>query len=216
MPCCSPERLPSEQNRARLGSASMAGHFGPLLRCLGIEAGDEPLWRCQRNNRIFRRMRRRAFGFSVQARAQIGEGRTGISGTDRAKGWLQVSVLLQQSFEIQHCCTCGVAFAIPSDLERVLRATHRDFFCPNGHVMIYSHETEAERLRTLLAATKKELAEECQRTADALNDLMLIENQASRCSQCNRSFQDLARHIKAKHGKALPVGSGQRLLLGAK
>jgi hypothetical protein len=33
----------------------------------------------------------------------------------------------------QTCINCGVAFGLPSALDKKLQETHRDFYCPNGH-----------------------------------------------------------------------------------
>lgn len=117
------------------------------------------------------------------------------------------AVSLLVTLETEECCTCGVIFAIPSSMQNQLRGNGGKFFCPNGHCQSYS-KTEADRLREKLdeqtkAATrmadrayKAEAAEQ-----KALNDIARLKKRASAgmCPCCNRTFQQLARHMKMKH-----------------
>lgn len=126
---------------------------------------------------------------------------------------------LTLSFQIQSCINCGVAFAIPSELNDRLRETHRAFYCPNGHKQWYTGETEADRLR-------KQLDAETQRSRQLSLEKAQIEAQASKlakriaagvCPCCNRTFQNLARHIETKHqGQVaeLPAPAHKRLAAG--
>ena len=106
------------------------------------------------------------------------------------------------------CPHCGVVFAVPSTLEGDLRNSHRSFFCPNGHSLSFKGETEAEKLKKQLAAeqTKRATAETeatYQRTrADrAAKNLARIQKRAKHgvCPCCNRTFKQLAAHMKSKH-----------------
>jgi hypothetical protein len=54
------------------------------------------------------------------------------------------------------CCTCGVVFAMPSDLISSRKRDGKQYFCPNGHPQLFS-KTEAERLQEELDQVKKKL-----------------------------------------------------------
>lgn len=115
---------------------------------------------------------------------------------------------------VEICCSCGVAFGIPSDLRNEFKADENKwFYCPNGHRQHYS-ESEATRLQRELrqAQAAKERAER------DLTNQMKLRAEADRklkrlnkgvCSCCNKSFVDLHKHMKTKHpevvGKAAPV-----------
>lgn len=116
-----------------------------------------------------------------------------------------MSITLNLEFEIEYCCTCGVPFAITISLLRVLKQTHRLFYCPNGHSQSYTAQTEAELLRRELAEKQREL-EQTQR------EKKRIEGRVSRgvCPCCNRTFQDLQRHIASKHKGSLELRPPQQ------
>lgn len=106
------------------------------------------------------------------------------------------------------CCNCGVAFGIPSDLQRVLRADpNKYFYCPNGHSQHYSKST-ADKLREQIESEKndhKRQMEQLQnKFLDEMNNRLKLEKQLKRihkgvCPCCNRSFQNLKQHIETKH-----------------
>jgi hypothetical protein len=120
-----------------------------------------------------------------------------------------MSIMLNQYFEIQHCCNCGVAFAIPLDLYNILRQTKRSFYCPNGHGQSFTAQTEAERLQKLLdQETACRLNEEALReTAERKLRRLQKRIHSGVCPCCQRSFDNLRSHMDTKHkdyGKALP------------
>ena len=51
---------------------------------------------------------------------------------------------------VEHCCKCGVAFAITKALEAERANDHKSFWCPNGHGQHYSEENEVEQLERKL------------------------------------------------------------------
>jgi hypothetical protein len=112
-------------------------------------------------------------------------------------------------------CTCGINYAIPKTLEQQLR-DHRasdpgetkSVYCPLGHRWHYTGKSEA--------TVQRERAEAAERRARANRDLLEAEERshaATRghltrvknrvehgvCPHCNRSFQDLRRHMRSKH-----------------
>lgn len=109
------------------------------------------------------------------------------------------------------CVVCGVDFAIPEGMlsnHRRLGGYHK---CPNGHSQGWEKGSEHTRIKEL----ERELAAEQQRKQAALsreNEAIARANKAESkiarqkkrshagvCPCCNRTFQQLARHMKTKH-----------------
>lgn len=110
-------------------------------------------------------------------------------------------------------CWCGIALAIPSNLHRIANDEGKKVYCPLGHTFVYGNS-----YREQLAEAERTIAEE-KRRAKATKDLLLHEershaatkghltkakNQVQRvehgvCPHCNRTFQNLARHMQSKH-----------------
>lgn len=112
-----------------------------------------------------------------------------------------MSIQLNQTFEMESCCNCRVAFAIPTDLMARLRQTHRLFYCPNGHGQSYMGETMAEKLSRELKQ-EKALHLETSIRADTLErerEKFKKRISAGVCPCCKRSFGNLAAHMKTKH-----------------
>jgi DNA repair exonuclease SbcCD ATPase subunit len=113
------------------------------------------------------------------------------------------------------CPVCGVQFAIPEDLLR--RAQDREIlriYCPNGHTMNWDM-SEADRLREQIkqlemakdrVEREKRWAEQgrdhAQRSANAhKGHVTRLKRRVMNgvCPCCNRSFENLARHMRSKH-----------------
>jgi len=112
-------------------------------------------------------------------------------------------------------CTCGIAFAIPTDLHSQMlshRATDPgktvSVYCPLGHSWHFLGESEA-------AKAQREAAE-ARRRERAVRDLLTQEERshsatkgqltkvkkrvaAGVCPHCNRTFTNVQRHMKSKH-----------------
>jgi hypothetical protein len=112
------------------------------------------------------------------------------------------------SYAIEHrltlgtvtCCACGMVFAMPESLIARRKSDGKSFYCPSGHVQAFV-QSEAQRLRALLDQANRrntELAAECTRVT---REKQRIEQRiaAGVCPCCNRTFQNLARHIASKH-----------------
>lgn len=116
---------------------------------------------------------------------------------------------------VQECCNCHVTFAIPKSWDDALRQSHATFYCPAGHGLSYRGETEEEKLRKRL-----KLEQRWNRDAEASNTALRdqlgaterslrghkaantrIKNRiaAGVCPCCNRSFQNVARHMAGQH-----------------
>jgi ATPase subunit of ABC transporter with duplicated ATPase domains len=117
-----------------------------------------------------------------------------------------------KSEEDEVCCNCGVEFASP--VIAIRRNDGKSFYCPNGHSQSY-RETEATKLQKQLdqerqkreqAERETEWAKAEARTArtqetKAKNKLKKVVTRvnAGVCPHCNRTFQQLARHMQSKH-----------------
>jgi hypothetical protein len=115
------------------------------------------------------------------------------------------------TLETEECCNCGTLFAMPAILYRRARADAEVwFYCPNGHKQHYT-ETEVQRLRAKLdeqtrvatsALERARRAEEGEQKAVDEAKRLKKRVQAGVCTCCNRTFQNLARHMKTKHPEA--------------
>ena len=113
------------------------------------------------------------------------------------------------------CANCGIMFGVPVDYDNERRADGDSFCCPNGHSLSYSSENEKvrrerDRLKQRLAQQEDEtkhqrrLKEGAERQASAYKgQATKLRNRAKGgvCPCCNRTFQNLQRHMKSKHPK---------------
>jgi hypothetical protein len=106
------------------------------------------------------------------------------------------------------CCNCGVAFGIPSDLHRRLQNDpDKWFYCPNGHRQHYLKSRE----KTLREDAERRLREKEEELIRAANNRLKLEKELKKsnnklkrvskgvCPCCNRTFQNLANHMKTEH-----------------
>lgn len=110
------------------------------------------------------------------------------------------------------CCECGTVFGMTSDLQkRFLNDHNKMFFCPNGHKQHYIGKTDAQKLKEAQeemikqrdARYREELAKN-----EALKKIRLLDAKIKRihngvCPCCNRSFENLRRHMETKHPEEL-------------
>lgn len=116
------------------------------------------------------------------------------------------------------CCDCGVPFGVPVRLNQCFRDTGQYFSCPNGHSQHYSkssvellkekYEKEQQELRESISRRENtilklqsEIATEKGRSNYHKGKLKKAKNRAAAglCLCCNRSFSNLANHMKSKH-----------------
>lgn len=111
--------------------------------------------------------------------------------------------------ETEECCKFGMMFAMPAAVRQRRLEDGGSFWCPNGHEQHFS-KSEVQRLREKLdeqtrAATRQAYralaAEVAERRAKA--ELKRVNRRVSAgvCPCCNRTFQNLARHMKTKHSE---------------
>jgi hypothetical protein len=117
-----------------------------------------------------------------------------------------------QQLATEICCNCGVCFGMPIDMQKRRIEDKALFYCPNGHGQRYTGESEAEKLKRELEAAKKAHAAELEwqrsrreaaerSAAAARGQVTKIRNRVGNgvCPCCNRTFQNLQRHMHTKH-----------------
>jgi len=105
------------------------------------------------------------------------------------------------------CITCGVLFALPTELQAHRTQNKLSFYCPNGHSMAYT-ESEADRLKRLLknaestAATERRWRETAERSLVATKGHVTRLRRrvlAGECPFCGQHLRDLERHVSRQH-----------------
>lgn len=131
-----------------------------------------------------------------------------------------------QTFEIrveivtEECVACHVAFGLTSEMQKRLRETHHDFYCPNGHTQRYMAETEAEKLRAKLRSVEQDrdwykAAEARQSAGRATAERQLSATKGvvtklrkraitGTCAFCHRHFANVERHVASQHPTETP------------
>lgn len=109
----------------------------------------------------------------------------------------------------QTCCSCGVLFAIPSEMDAARQRDGKYFYCPNGHPQHYMGETHEQQVRRLKNALASERARHDQTQASLSATRGVVTKQRKRLEKvvagvcpvdgCKRHFKDLRRHVATKH-----------------
>lgn len=119
---------------------------------------------------------------------------------------------------VEECITCGVVHAIPTEL-RTRYHKHGGFWvCPNGHSQGWNkknstseaekREAEIARLSSQIAYKDEQIASERRRVSAAKGEVTKIKKRVGNgvCPCCNRSFQNLHRHISNQHPEFVQEG----------
>ena len=112
------------------------------------------------------------------------------------------------------CGKCGCTFALAEHHHEKLRETGATFYCPNGDPRAY-RQSDVQRLEKQLARERaahdqtrasrdaqRQLRERAERRAAAARgQVTKIKNRVGNgvCPCCNRTFQNLHRHMATKH-----------------
>lgn len=105
------------------------------------------------------------------------------------------------------CCNCGIEFGVPQHFLDARRADAKDFHCPNGHVLSFA-ETEADKMRRERDRAKQQIAQRDDEITALRRQVEAEQRKAKRvqkrihagvCPCCNRTFQNVARHMATKH-----------------
>lgn len=113
------------------------------------------------------------------------------------------------AFDVIKCGVCGVRFAMEHSYNEKRLANHKiGFWCPNGHELYYLGQSESDRLRDELkwaredAERHRKSAESARRSTSVVRGhLTRVKRRVSHgvCPCCNRSFENLRRHMNTKH-----------------
>lgn len=124
-------------------------------------------------------------------------------------------------YTAETCYACGVQFCMTTALYQQRSSDHGTFYCPNGHGQHYAGKTSVEKERDALKAqlqreqAARESAERSRKWAEsrakgvniaagkakAKANRLIARVHAGVCPDCNRTFKQLAAHMKTKHGK---------------
>lgn len=111
-------------------------------------------------------------------------------------------------FEVEQCCKCGMSFAMTTDFRRRRLDDRQNFYCPSGHAQHYTGKTEAQKLKDELERSKQMLDAAQSRAATAEREREHVAKAHKKmrarvmngvCPCCNRTFQNLLRHMKSEH-----------------
>lgn len=113
------------------------------------------------------------------------------------------------------CGGCGVLHWMSAEYVALRRRDHKTWYCPNGCPRAYLGKSPEEKLRDDLAQAEKRIQtaqqqearlyeridEERRRTAAQKGQVTRLKNRAAAgvCPCCNRTFQNLARHMAGQH-----------------
>jgi transcription elongation factor Elf1 len=123
-----------------------------------------------------------------------------------------------ESFELVNCAKCGVAFCVTNDFASRRRSERDSFYCPSGHSQWFPGESDKDRAQKLAGQLDQErtrLQQErrsrlqteqaldyARRTRKAVSTrLRKVKTRVGHgiCPCCNRTFEQLARHMAVKH-----------------
>lgn len=106
------------------------------------------------------------------------------------------------------CGGCGCNFGMESKFRQNLVDAHGSFTCPRGCKRHFTLETDKERAEKAATRAQELLASERLRIRDlelklsaSRGQITKIKNRvaAGACPCCNRTFENLARHMKGQH-----------------
>lgn len=106
-------------------------------------------------------------------------------------------------------CTCGISYAIPESLDRQMHDRGKSIYCPNGHQWHYTESLEkklqrekdrAARIQAQLDQSEASLR--AQRGVATKLRKKVERAEHGVCPHCNRTFQNLMRHMETKHPHA--------------
>lgn len=120
-----------------------------------------------------------------------------------------------ETLHVVNCPTCGVVYAIPDGLYRYAKKWKRQasIYCPASHAWHFTGRTHEEELRDARDEAARDRAARDQAEADArlarareakerkARQRLKARASGGVCPCCNRTFQQLARHMTTKHPK---------------
>jgi hypothetical protein len=126
------------------------------------------------------------------------------------------TIAISGEFEYHECGECGATWGMTTGFIENRREDHRTWYCPNGHRWHFSGDSETERLRRSLRWEKDRAASLSAQLDQTEASRRAYKGQATKrkrelnrvkvgvCPCCHRTFQQLARHMEAKHPEFKP------------
>lgn len=117
------------------------------------------------------------------------------------------------------CGNCGVEHAIPKTMYDCAYKEGGFWHCPNGHSRGWKEGAENQEIDKMRRARDRAVQEQA-RLAEEISskerEIKCIKKRASAgtCQCCNRTFTNMARHMKTKHPEQL--GSNMTKLRASK
>lgn len=118
-----------------------------------------------------------------------------------------VTYTVKGAFITETCYSCGMAFGMPEDFRNEKLRNGGSFYCPSGHGQHYS-EPIVNKLERQLAVEQSKHDQTKANLKDTRGALTAEKGHRTRlknrikngvCPCCNRSFQNLRRHMNHKH-----------------
>jgi len=130
-----------------------------------------------------------------------------------------LTITVSQKLVTETCCNCGMLFAMTADFQAELykgkTERERSFYCPAGHSQHYLGKSEAQVLKEQLETERRARQRAEQRVAEVRDEVeherhradgykgyavrLRKRTAAGVCPCCNRSFENLRRHMSTKH-----------------
>lgn len=98
-----------------------------------------------------------------------------------------------QNMIIEHCCSCGMAFAMTTQFHDQRRNNGRSFCCPAGHSQHYSESNIKKKNREI-----QQLKEQLQQKENALR---YSNNQINHLESSRRALKGANTKLKKKYGE---------------
>lgn len=111
-------------------------------------------------------------------------------------------------FVTEHCCNCGMPFAMTNSFRNKRLKDRGSFYCPAGHGQHYTGKSEEQKLRDQLDSANQSLSNALSQAASAERERINVNKAHKKmrtrisngvCPCCNRTFQNLMTHMKTKH-----------------
>lgn len=112
-----------------------------------------------------------------------------------------------ETFSIITCSRCGIPFGVPDHWRNKRQEDKESFYCPNGHVLCYT-TNQLDKLRREIERKDRDIEREKERAAEARSQRDAARKTYRRmrdrvkngvCPCCNRTFENLLRHMRTKH-----------------
>lgn len=119
------------------------------------------------------------------------------------------------NFVMEECCNCGIPFFMPKYFyDQCKNDSDKYFYCPNGHPQHYSRSRSAieiEKLKEDLESVKRDRQGIENQLLDTISEKNKLSRQLKRvhkgvCPCCNRTFENLQKHMETKHPERVIEG----------